>query len=111
MALKLGDRPIAIIEQGGITEAAFDASDGTIDSMTITAVSSHCKPNSYGETAEEQRHTDNNFICSQGRNLRPLNNRFVSARWVSLHAGTDVIIIIIGAKSGGAVYFRDFWNR
>jgi len=73
-----------------IAEAAFDAVDGTIDSVTITAVFSHCKPNPCGETIEEQRHSDNNFICSRGRNLRPLNNGFVSARWVSLHSGTDV---------------------
>jgi hypothetical protein len=64
----------------------------TFDNMATTAVFSHCKPNPHGETAEEQRHTDNNFICSRGRNLRPLNNGFVSARWVSVHLGIDVII-------------------
>jgi hypothetical protein len=36
------------------------------------------------------RKTDYNFISSRGRNLRPLNGGFVSARWVSLHAGTDI---------------------
>jgi hypothetical protein len=79
-----------VIEQGGTAEAAFDTIDGTIDSMTKTAVFSHCKPNPCGETAEEQQHTDHNFIHSRGRDLRPLNNGFISARWVSLHLGTDV---------------------
>jgi hypothetical protein len=74
---------------GGIAEEAFDAVDGTIDSIIITAVFSYYKPNSNREIAEEQRHTDYNFIFSRGRNLRPLNNGFVSARRVSLHAGTD----------------------
>ena len=90
MAPKLGDRPIVIIEHGGTAEAALDAVDGTIDSMTTSAVFSHCKPNPRRETAEEQRQTNYNFICSQGRNLRPLNNGFVSAWWVSLYLGTDV---------------------
>lgn len=90
MAPKLGDRPIVMIEQGGTAEAAFDAVGGTIDSMTTTAVFSHCKPNSCGETAEEQRYTEYSFVRLRGKNLRPLNNRFVSARWVSLHSGTDV---------------------
>ena len=36
------------------------------------------------------RKTDYNFIFSRGRNLRTLNDGFVSAWWVSLHAGTDV---------------------
>jgi hypothetical protein len=31
---KFGDRPIVMIEQGVIAKAAFDAIDGTIDSMT-----------------------------------------------------------------------------
>ena len=93
MAPKLGDRPIVMIEQGGTAEAAFDAVDGTINSMTTTVVFSHCKPNPCGETAEEQQHTDYNFICSRGRNLRLINNEFVSARWVSLHPGTDVTTV------------------
>jgi hypothetical protein len=79
-----------VIEQGETAEGVFDAVNGTIDSITTTAVFSHCKPNPCRETAEEQRHTNNNFICSRGRNLRPLNNGFVLARWVSLFPGTDV---------------------
>ncbi len=59
-----------MIEQGETAEAAFDAVDGTIDSMTTTTIFSHCKPNPCGEAAEEQRHTDDNFICSRRRNLR-----------------------------------------
>ena len=54
MAPKLGDRPIIIIEQGGAAERAFDGVDATIDSITTTMVSSHCKPNPCGEIAEEQ---------------------------------------------------------
>jgi len=45
-----------MIEQRGTAEAAFNAIDGTMDSMTRTAVFSHCTPNPCGETAEEQRH-------------------------------------------------------
>lgn len=89
MAPKLGDRPIVMIEQGGTAEAAFNAVNGTIDSITITAVFSFCKPNPCGETVEEQRYIDN-FICLRGRNLRPQNSGVVSARWVSLNPGTDV---------------------
>jgi len=48
------------------------------------AVFSYYKPNPGREMAKEQRHTNNNFICSRGKNLRPLNNRFVSARRVSI---------------------------
>ena len=92
MAPKFGERAIVVMKQGGTAEAALDARDRMIDSMTITAVFYYCKPSSCGETAEEQRHTDYSFICSRGRRLRPLNNGFVSARWVSLHAGTDVIL-------------------
>lgn len=36
MALKLGEQLIAMIEQGGTAGAAFNAVDGTIDSMTKT---------------------------------------------------------------------------
>jgi hypothetical protein len=51
---------------GGIAEVAFDAIDKTIDSVTKTAVFSHSKPNTCGETAEEQRHTNYNFISYEG---------------------------------------------
>jgi len=53
-----------MIEQGGTAEAAFDAINGTINSMTKTTVFSHFKLNPCGETAKEQQHTDYNFICS-----------------------------------------------
>jgi hypothetical protein len=86
---------------GGTAEAAFDAIDGKIDSMTKTAVFSHYKPNPCEETAKEQRYTNYNFIYSRGRDLRPLNNGFVSARWVSLYTGTDVINTL--------PRFRDYW--
>lgn len=45
--------------------------------------------------AKEQRHTNYNLIYLQGRNLRPLNNERISARWVSRHVGTDVIISLL----------------
>lgn len=38
MVPKFVDRPIVVLEQGRIAEAALDAIDGTIDSMTKTAV-------------------------------------------------------------------------
>jgi hypothetical protein len=57
VAPKFGDRSIVIIEQGGIAEAAFDAVDEMIDSITTTTIFSHCKPYPCGETAKEQRHT------------------------------------------------------
>jgi len=41
------------MEQGGIAEAAFDAMDGTVDSITKTAMYSRYKPNPCGETAKE----------------------------------------------------------
>jgi hypothetical protein len=90
VAPKFRDRSIVIIEQGGTAEAAFDAVDGMIDSITTTTIFSYYKPYPYRETAKEQRHTAYNFTFSRGRNLRPVNNRFVLAQWVSLHAGTDV---------------------
>ena len=79
-----------MVEQGPTAEVAFDAVNGTIDSMSTTTILSHCKLNSYAETAEGQRHNEN-FIYWRGSNLSPLTNGFVSARWVSLHPGTDVI--------------------
>ena len=42
MTPKLRDRPIAMIEQGGAAELAFDTIDRTIDSMTTIAVFSYC---------------------------------------------------------------------
>jgi hypothetical protein len=51
-----------MIEQGGTAEAAFDTVDGTIDSMTTTAVFSYCQSNPCGKTAKEQKHTDYNCI-------------------------------------------------
>jgi hypothetical protein len=53
MSPKFGDRPIAIIKQGGTVEAAIDAIDGTIDSVPTTAVFSHYKPNPYREIIKE----------------------------------------------------------
>lgn len=53
MAPKFGDRPIVVMEQGGTAEAAFDAVDGTIDSIVKTAVFSYCKPYPYRERAKE----------------------------------------------------------
>ena len=38
MSPKFADRPIVVMEQGGTAEAALDAMDRTIDSMTKTAV-------------------------------------------------------------------------
>jgi hypothetical protein len=53
MAPKPGDKPIVIIEQGGIAERAFDAVDGIIDSITITVVFYYYKPNYCEEIAKE----------------------------------------------------------
>lgn len=89
MAPNVRDSPIFIIEQRGAAEVAFHAIDGTIDSIIIT-VFSHSNSDPYEETAEEQRHFEYNFMCSPGRGLRPVNNGFVSVRWVSLHPGMDV---------------------
>jgi uncharacterized membrane protein YcaP (DUF421 family) len=41
MVPKFGDRPIVIIEQGGIAERAFNAINGTIDNITTTIVFSY----------------------------------------------------------------------
>jgi hypothetical protein len=51
---EIGDRPIVIIEQGGIAKRAFNAIDRTIDKMTTTIVFSYYKPNPYREIAKEQ---------------------------------------------------------
>jgi hypothetical protein len=53
MALKLRDRPIVMIEQGGTAKATFNAIDRTIDSITKTIVFSYCKLNPCKETAKE----------------------------------------------------------
>jgi hypothetical protein len=50
---KLEDGQIVMIEQGGIALDAFNAVDGTIDSMTTTAVFSYYEPNPYREIAKE----------------------------------------------------------
>jgi hypothetical protein len=39
---------------------------------------------------QEQCHTDHNFIDSQGRDLRCLNNRFASAPGASRDPGMDI---------------------
>jgi hypothetical protein len=51
VAPKLGEQLIVMIEQGGTAEEAFNAVDGTIDSMTKTMVFSHCKPSPYSGVA------------------------------------------------------------
>ena len=83
---------MVVIEQGRTAEAALDAVNGMIDNITKTAVFSRCRPVSGGEIAEEQWHIDHNLIDSRGRDLRCLNNEFVSARGVSRDIGTDVTI-------------------
>lgn len=92
MAPKLGDRPIVMIEQGGIAEEAFNAVDGRINSMTTTAVFSYYEPNPYREIAGEPQHTNYRFIYSRGGDLRPLNHKVVSARRVFRYVGTDVTL-------------------
>ena len=42
-----------MIEQGETAKAAFNAVDRTIDSMTKTAVFSHCKPSPCSEVATD----------------------------------------------------------
>ena len=54
MAPNSRNGPIVVIEQGGTAKAALDAKDGTIDSITKTAVFSCRRPNPYREMAEEQ---------------------------------------------------------
>ena len=41
MVPKFGDRPIVIIEQGGIAERAYNAINRTIDNLTTTIVFSY----------------------------------------------------------------------
>ncbi len=91
MAPKLRKRPIVMTEQGGTAEAAFDAVDGTIDSITTAAVFSHYKPNPYKETAVEQSHIDNIFMELRVRDFRGLNHKFVLLRRASLNVGTNII--------------------
>ncbi len=43
-----------MIKQGGTTERAFNAVDGTIGNINTTIVFSYCKPNPYSEIAKEQ---------------------------------------------------------
>jgi hypothetical protein len=54
MVPKFGNRPIVVIEQGGIAERVFNAVDETINNMTTIEAFSCCKPNSYREVAKEQ---------------------------------------------------------
>ncbi len=54
MAPKLEDRPIVMIEQGVIARAAFDALNGTIDSIAKLQYFSNCKLSPYREIAKEQ---------------------------------------------------------
>jgi hypothetical protein len=54
MVPKFGDRPIVIIEQGGIAKRDFNTINRTVDNMTITLVFSYYKPNPYREIAKEQ---------------------------------------------------------
>jgi hypothetical protein len=53
VAPKLEDVPIVMIEQGGTAPEAFNAVDGRIDSMTVTAVFSYYELNPYREIAKE----------------------------------------------------------
>ena len=53
MAMKFGDRPIVVIEQGGTAETAFDAIDGTIDNIIKIAVFSYYKSYPYRKRAKE----------------------------------------------------------
>lgn len=54
MVPKFGDMPTVIIEQGGIAERAFNATDEIIDNTTTTLVFSYYKPNSYREIAKKK---------------------------------------------------------
>jgi hypothetical protein len=53
---------IPLTGQGGTAEAASDAIDRTIDSVTKAAVFSRCKSKTYEKTAEEQQHTNYIFM-------------------------------------------------
>ena len=94
MVPKFGDRPIVIIEQGGIAKKAFNAIDGKIKNMSTTIVFSYYKPNPCREIAKEQYQSNYNFIYLCGRDLRPSNYEVVPARRVFRHVGIDVSLII-----------------
>jgi hypothetical protein len=87
---KLGDRLVAIIEQGGTAKATFNTIDRTFDSIITTMVFSYYKPNLCTEIVKEQLQTGYNFIYLHSRDLKPLNHEVVSAYRVFRHAGTDV---------------------
>jgi hypothetical protein len=80
-----------VIEQGGIVKPAFDAIDGTIDSITKTAVFSHCKPNPcLGVAIDHDLYKKNGDIDVYIEFLRCLKSKylsFFSARWVSRYLG------------------------
>lgn len=95
MILKRRDRLIVMIEQKRTVEATFNVVDETIDSMITIMIFSHCKSNSCEEVTEEQRHTDDNYICSRRRNLSLINNEFVSTSWVSLHSERNVTFLML----------------
>jgi len=90
MPPKFEDMWIVVIEQGGIAEAALDAIDGMIDSMTDCGnfvVADWCLE---GETAGEQWQIDCIFISLRGRFLKGLKCESVSRRRASLHPGMHV---------------------
>jgi hypothetical protein len=90
---KLGDRLVAIIEQGGTAKATFNTIDRTFDSIITTMVFSYYKPNLCTEIVKEQLQTGYNFIYLHSRDLKPLNHEVVSAYRVFRHAGTDVNVV------------------
>jgi hypothetical protein len=53
MVPKFGDRPMVIIEQGGIAERTFNAIYEIINNIIITVVFSYYKLNPYKEIAKE----------------------------------------------------------
>ena len=105
-----------VMEQGGKAEVAIDAANGTIDSMTKTAVFFPLHTGFLCKMVEEQWYIDHYFINSRGRDLRCLNNGFVSARWVSRHTGRDVncekrFDITLRAQSAGGSYVAGLQQR
>lgn len=75
MVSKFLDGLVVVIKQRETTEAAPDAMNETIDSVTKIEVFSLAADRTLsGEMGEEKWHIDHNFIYSRGRGLRyPIN--------------------------------------
>jgi hypothetical protein len=77
---------------GVIATAAFDAFNGTLDSIVKLLYFSDCKSTLCREIAKEQLQTNYNFIYLRGGGLRPLKHEVFSAHRVFRHAGMDITL-------------------